>query len=291
MVKWDANPEALQEAVTILHEAAHSVLRDIDRRFQHTGLVPDLVALFNAHVKYDAQGTCERLDGVLNRVAAHFQESAGVFKTSWKQLQQYKEVQIKKEEKAGNHRQNMKIEMLWPHVLLNMTGESKAGTAAAWKALNLLLALEATNAGVERDAGLKRRLKEVMQGLGKAETVDSRLRVLQDGPVLKTAKNNLGVHPKLYEAAQDFLCVAKRHMGPAKDRKPSQPQLFNTWSEFVRSAVFWQACVLEASRSVPIKVGTNVCGTQSCSVQSCFFQSSWTAERTTNWHSHQKQSS
>ena len=68
-------------------------------------------------------------------------------------------------------------------------------------------------------------------------------------------------------------------MGPAKDRKPSQPQLFNTWSEFVRSAVFWQACVLEASRSVPIKVGTNVCGTQSCSVQSCFFQSSWTAER------------
>ena len=48
---------------------------------------------------------------------------------------------------------------------------------AARDALELLLLLEATNVGVERDAGLKRRLDEVTSSRCAPDTTDSRVRI------------------------------------------------------------------------------------------------------------------
>ena len=104
----------------------------------------------------------------------------------------------------------MKIDSVWP-LVLNIMDSAEEQTNKAVPALRQLLILEATNTGVERDAGAKRSLKIVMHGMGKAETVDNRLRVLVEGPSLTAAKNTSGFHNVLYESAQEFLHQKHRH--------------------------------------------------------------------------------
>ena len=65
-------------------------------------------------------------------------------------------MQLTKLAKEGKLRDNVKITLLWPPVLteLKKNAVAFAKTAPIFPALDLLLMLEATNAGVERDAGL-----------------------------------------------------------------------------------------------------------------------------------------
>jgi hypothetical protein len=91
-------------------------------------------------------------------------------------------------------RADVKIDDIWPTVLSNVDVADASKIASAKQTLELLLLLEATNCGVERDAGLKRTLKNVMNGNGESDTYDSRLRVLSEGPALSSAKSTTGIH-------------------------------------------------------------------------------------------------
>ena len=98
-----------------------------------------------------------------------------------------------------------------PQVLSKICPTDADKSEAAAPALRQLIMLEATNTGVERDAGWNLKLKSVMHGLGATETVDNRMRVLTEGPKLEAAKNSSSFDPLLYEAAQEFLRAKPRH--------------------------------------------------------------------------------
>lgn len=121
----------------------------------------------------------------------------------------------------------MKIDSVWP-LVLNITDSAEEKTNKAVPALRQLLILEATNAGVERDAGAKRSLTIVMHGIGKAETVDNRLRVLVEGPSLTAAKNTSGFHNVLYESAQEFLHQKHKHNTDNSKQRNTQGALSDT---------------------------------------------------------------
>ena len=98
----------------------------------------------------------------------------------------------------------------WKRVYKTLTGnsaDSSSDTEDALHALDLLLLLESTNAGVERDAGMKRDLDEVSQHKNMADVVDQRLRILIEGPAIEDSKRSQCEHTVLVEAAKDFLVV------------------------------------------------------------------------------------
>ena len=83
--------------------------------------------------------------------------------------------------------------------------------------------LECTNAGVERDAGLKRNLDDVTKSGCKSDTVDSRMRVFAEGPVIEASKTEARICPLLLEAGADFLMRRARRAGTTGSRKRSAP--------------------------------------------------------------------
>ncbi len=94
----------------------------------------------------------------------------------------------------------------------------------ALPAVELVLIIEGTNAGVERDAGLKRMLDEAMRSADcGAETVDARLRILSEGPCIDAMRQTKADHPLLVKAWQEFLIREKRRPGKEKDRKRPGP--------------------------------------------------------------------
>ena len=220
-IEFKVTTELAQEAMVIMHALAHCLEDELNKRFVHPGVVTDLLAIWKAAVKHDEQKS-HPPDEVLERVAKVIKVEHDDFKKAWKELHMCKEVQMTKLLKERQiHREDIKIDWVWPTVLNKLEESDECRIAAAKPALELLLLLEAKNCGVERDAALKRHLKIIMHGNGHSDTVDSRLRVLAEGPSLASAKGSAGFHNVLYEAAQEFLRAKKRHdAATAKPRKP-----------------------------------------------------------------------
>ncbi len=87
-------------------------------------------------------------------------------------------------------------------MLEGFNAETAAVTPSVLRALELLLMLAATTAWVERDAGLKRELGQVMTAAANPATVDARLRLLSDGPPVDTMKTSSRFHPLIEETAK-----------------------------------------------------------------------------------------
>ena len=218
-VRFEVTNDLAKETMSILHATAHSILRDLDRRFVNTSVVNDLIAIFQPGLHYDKIKDYPQKS--LENVSKDFLVNHDQLERAWKELHMLKDVEMVKHcDSKGKPRDAVQMSDIWPQVVSCIDEQSAPKVAAAKPALELLLMLEATNCGVERDAGMKRSLKDVMHGNGKSETVDTRLRVLIEGPALERAKGALGYNETLYEAAQQFLLTKRRHDAEhAKPRK------------------------------------------------------------------------
>jgi hypothetical protein len=170
----------------------------------------------------------------LNRVAKHFNADPEAFEAAWKALQLHKEVEIGTVLKEAEGRRSMPqkredipADFLWRRVYRTVRGEvadAPAATEASHCALELLLLLECTNAGVERDAGMKRNLDAVSQNRNTANVVDQRLRITVEGPSIETSKGNQCEHTVIVEAAKDYLAVKDRREQKHGERKRAAPK-------------------------------------------------------------------
>ena len=148
-VEFEVTAALARETMAILHATAHAIIRDLDRRFVNTGIVTDLLSIFEAEVKHErieCFATCEE---PLKKVAKDFNVTEESFYKAWKELQMRKEVELAKVMKRQNmKREDVKIDDGWPQVLSTIDESGNAQIAAAKPALGLLLMLEATNCGV-----------------------------------------------------------------------------------------------------------------------------------------------
>ena len=97
----------------------------------------------------------------------------------------------------------MHLQDVWPKVVeaAEATPLVLEQTKDAHPSLQLLLLAKPTNAMVEGDATVQRRLKVQMQGEASPELVDQRMAIVTEGPAAHTAE--LRSHPLIVEAARE----------------------------------------------------------------------------------------
>ena len=219
---------ALKEVLIVLRAAGGSILRDLQRRFVKTGVVTDLLHVYCPAYDMSRQGVPE---SALGRIGEHYKKDAdgtAGLTAAWKALQLRKEVVIstilKEAEvraEGPQERTAVPFQECWRRVLqsVDLSPVAQEAVEAARDSVELPLLLECTNSGVERTAGLKRLLDEVMNGQGKASTIDARLRVGEEGPAWSKVTIE---HEFILESCKHFKTRVERREEEQKKRQAHQ---------------------------------------------------------------------
>ena len=223
-VEMKLTSELMQEVMAVLVAYGGSVLRDLARRFSGTSIVKDLLVAFDVVFEF-RNGESQAPESSLKRLAEFFKVPPEDLKQAWRILQLRKDVYVHDLLERGGSaktRQDINFVSCWAAVLDNLTGEAEVleEVNAAMRPLKLAILLEPTNAGVERDAGLKRTLKIVMEGHGSPDTIDARMRVCAEGPPV--GKGDIKSDVILVEAVREFLFRANRRESAGRRQMPAR---------------------------------------------------------------------
>ena len=224
-IAMQVDSEKMKESFGVIYAFGRSLMRDLGRRFAGTSVVTDLLLLFKIDCDVRGEGFAFPKDAV-KRVAGFFTTAAKDFEHALSKLHEIKgsvlmDIKVRKSMSVGKPVATKDLIALdvWPKVLevADASQELTQQSAAAKRALHVLLTLAPTNAATERDAGLKRMLEDIMHGVGAPSTVDQRMRVVASGPSPRS--RDLLCEPVLVAGAREFLLSTDRYL---KDRGPRQ---------------------------------------------------------------------